>query len=185
MKTLKYIKFYFIMLIVNLINNFHLQKIYFKISNIHITSINIFISILFIFIKENKNKMTTYFEMQSNFDIYNEDNSISHNRLENIGTLEKPKTFLKSIDGSNVQKLFTNDLTNKDNDNYLSSQNYDSETIQRGFDEFNDDDFSYLKQEIDSYIKADDDESGYNLVFKNKNNHDLIPNNKCKFAFLF
>lgn len=129
--------------------------------------------------------MKTQFKLQFNLDITNEENASSTNKKEIIPRLEKPKNLLKSMTSTLDEQYFGENLSEREENNYLFSHNDFSDAINKRLDEFSDDDYSYLKKEIDSYIKANDEDSDTDFVSKSKMNEDLITAKKCKHFLFF
>jgi len=126
--------------------------------------------------------MTSPLKLQFNFDMINEENVSSTKKKENKSQLKKPKNILKPISKINDEK-YSDDYSSEKEDKYLFSQIDFSDVINKRLDEYSDDDFSYLKKEIDSYIKDNDEEAESNINSKNKSNDNLSLNKKCNLFF--
>jgi len=126
--------------------------------------------------------MTSPLKLQFNFDKINEENDSYTNKKENKSQLKKPKNILKPKSKINDEK-YSDDYSSEKEDKYLFSQIDFSDVINKRLDEYSDDDFSYLKKEIDSYIKDNDEEAESNINSKNKSNDNLSLNKKCNLFF--
>jgi hypothetical protein len=112
----------------------------------------------------------------------NEENVSSTKKKENKSQLKKPKNILKPISQFNDEK-YSADYSSEKEDKYLFSLIDFSDLINKRLDEYSDDDFSYLKKEIDSYIKDNDEEAESNINSQNKSNENLSSNKKCNLFF--
>lgn len=126
--------------------------------------------------------MTSQLKLQFNFDMINEENVSSTKKKENKSQLKKPKNILKPISQFNDEK-YSADYSSEKEDKYLFSLIDFSDLINKRLDEYSDDDFSYLKKEIDSYIKDNDEEAESNINSQNKSNENLSSNKKCNLFF--
>lgn len=106
---------------------------------------------------------------QFNYDLINQDKFPFPGQNQIMSHLRKPKNSLKLIGSSNEEKYFSDYSSENEEDNLLFSHNDFSDAINKRLDEYSDDDYSYLKKEIDSFIKSNDEDSADdNLLSKNK-----------------
>lgn len=102
--------------------------------------------------------MTTKSKLNFIFDMLDEENLSKGNKNETIPCLRKTKNLLKSTSPSIDQHYFADNSSEKEEESYLFSHNDFSEAIQKRLDQYSDDEYSFLKKEIDSYIKVNDEE---------------------------
>lgn len=118
---------------------------------------------------------------QLNIDLIYEENPSYLNKKEIIPWLGKPKNLSKSISKLNDTKYFADNSSEGEEEDYLFSHNDFSDAIKKRLDEHSDDEYSYLKNKIDSYINVNDEEAVNDLVSKKKSDEDFFSAEKCNF----
>ncbi len=126
--------------------------------------------------------MTTNSKLNFIFEMLDVENLSQGNKNETISCLKKTQKLLKSTSPSNDEQYFSDRSCEKEEDNYLFSHYNDfSDEVQKRLDVYSDDEYSCLKKEIDSYIKANDEEENNHLNCENKSSQDFLFSKKCNF----
>ncbi len=128
--------------------------------------------------------MTTQLKSQFNLHFINEEKASFIDKKEKTRLLEKPKNFLHSLNLLIDDDHFANNFSQREEENYIFSHNDFSDLINKRLDEYSDDEYSYLKKEIDSFIQINQEEAEDDFFSKNKRKRDIFSAKKCKFLFL-